>query len=396
MWGITVEGRWTPRRKAVLHDLGSTQGSLEMNSPGRNVDLFFDEAGYTGPDLVNLEQPVFVRASSILDKVEATHLLDSCFGSRRRGEVKHSKFVRRRPGRSRIIEFLRQLAEYKGQSVFYAVHKEYVLLAFLVDFWLEPALRADGINLYERGANIGFVNMSYMTLGATLGPEGRRELLRRFQVMVRDRTIFAYESFWGWLREAAHRNEIIDSGFGPLLVAERRLGFPHLCRLPPDLLDLGDYGFLPTIDYWREELPNTEFLVFHDTSAMVERNRERWEAILDPKNPSALVGQDRRTIVFPLPVRGLRTEDSSHNPQLQVVDLLAGAARKMMNALATGTVGEYEEALLEIGLLDACIGCVWPSTAVTSEALDTEGPVIADAAEFITEIVQQHQRRTDK
>jgi hypothetical protein len=43
-------------------------------------------------------------------------------------------------------------------------------------------------NLYERGGNIALNNVSYLTLGTCLGLDGRRELLRQFQVMTRDRT----------------------------------------------------------------------------------------------------------------------------------------------------------------------------------------------------------------
>ena len=43
------------------------------------MDLFMDEAGYTGPDLVNRDQPVFVLASTVLTEAEARDLLTTCF-----------------------------------------------------------------------------------------------------------------------------------------------------------------------------------------------------------------------------------------------------------------------------------------------------------------------------
>lgn len=355
-----------------------------------STELFLDEAGYTGPDLVNQQQPVFVLASTVIEEAEARRLLDSCFGVDRQTEVKHSTLCRSRRGRSQIINFFRHLAPDSRKVAFFGVHKEYVLLAFLIDFWLEPLMRHDGLNLYDQGANIALVNVSYLTLGATLGPEGRREFLRRFQVMTRDRTAFAYESFWHSLRQAVREHDLIENALGPLLLAERRLGWRHLVELPADLLDLGDYGLLETLKHWQKELPGRDFVLFHDRSAMIERHRARWEAILDPSNPPAVVGQDRRTTSFPFPVRGLRTEDSQEFAQLQVVDLVAGAARALMSARATGYASKYADVLDEVGLLHALFGRVWPSDTVTPQELETEGPVLSDAAEFIAELLRRY------
>jgi hypothetical protein len=46
------------------------------------VELFLDESGYTGPDLIDAEQPVFTLASTNVGEAEARALLESCFGER--------------------------------------------------------------------------------------------------------------------------------------------------------------------------------------------------------------------------------------------------------------------------------------------------------------------------
>jgi len=352
-----------------------------------------DEAGYTGPDLVNRDQPVFILASTIISEVEAEQLLNECFSLARPAEVKHSRLSKSRRGRSQILELIRHLTGGTRKIAFYGVHKEYVLLAFLIDFWLEPMLYEDGVNLYERGANIGLANVSYITLGATLGPEGRRELLRRFQVMTRDRTTFSFNSFWESFDRAVREHELIGKALGPLLLAEQRLGYRHLLDLPSDLLDLGDYGLIETIKFWREELPDCDFVLVHDNSAMIKRNHARWEAVLDPTNPTAMVGQDRRTISFPLPVRGIHIEDSHLFPQLQVVDVVAGAAYTLLDAKVTATRSEYIDALDESGILSAASGGVWPSDLITPKQLETDGPVLADVADFIAGLIHNHQDR---
>ena len=96
---------------------------------------------------------------------------------------------------------------------------------------------------------------------------------------------------------------MIEDALIGLIVAERELGWDHLNELPKDMLDLGDYGLLPRVEQWRRLHLGADLALFHDTSKMIERNRGKWGAVLDLTNPVAIVGQDRRTIEFPLPVR---------------------------------------------------------------------------------------------
>jgi hypothetical protein len=350
------------------------------------VTLFLDESGYTGPDLINSEQPFFTLASTNITEADARSLLVSCFGERTR-EVKFLKLAKRERGRRQIVDFVRALDPNRGNCAFFTYHKQYLLCAYLIDFWLEPMMHEDGVNLYVRGGNIALNNVSFLTLGTCLGLDGRRELFRKFQVMTRDRTRFAFDSFWDSLEKVTHEHALIKEIFRGLLVARHRLGYEHLVRLPAAMLDLGDYGLLETVQHWRKRLPSDEFVVVHDESKFLRKQREFWEGVLSQGNPPALVGQDRRTIEFPLPVKKLHVEDSQKFPQLQVADLIASAAREHANGLLLGT-NAFRDALFDAGLYEALAGGVWPTDAVRPEELDTEGPAFGDAAAHIAQLVK--------
>lgn len=152
-------------------------------------------------------------------------------------------------------------------------------------------MHQDGVNLHERGGNIALNNVSYLTLGTCLGLDGRRELLRRFQVMTRDRTRFAFDGFWDCLEKSIREHDLISRALGALLVARHKLGYKHLIRLPPGLLDLGDYGLLETVQHWRNALPRTDFVLIHDQSKFLHKQREFWESVLNPRNPAAVVAK---------------------------------------------------------------------------------------------------------
>jgi hypothetical protein len=353
------------------------------------MDLFLDEAGYTGSDLINRDQPMFILGSTVIEEREARALLESVFG-RSPKEVKYSKKSRSSQGRRQILEFLHALDVNRRKTAFFSFHKEFLLLTHLIDYWVEPAMREGGVNLYARGGNIAYSNVCYLTLGTCLGREGRHEFLRRFQVMIRDRTPFTFRTFWDSVREVKRQHELVAEALGPLEIIGAKLGYRHLIELPEHVLDVSELGLLQTIQHWRTEFPETTFLVIHDQSNMLERRQSFWEAILDPANPAATVGQDRRSITFPLPVQALRLEESHRFPQLQVADLIAGAARSIWNARISGCTDEYNDALVEAGLLDGFVGGVGPTASVTPADLDTEGPVYGDMAEFVSELVKMH------
>jgi hypothetical protein len=358
------------------------------------LELHLDEAGYTGPDLLNQEQPVYALAAVRLPADVSRDLVAKCFAGVQARELKHSALHRRPHGRQQILDLINALADCPDSASVTVSHKECVLLGMLVDYWVEPALRRDGINLYERGANIGLVNVTYMTLGALLH-EGRREFLRRFQVMVRDRTIFAYESFWRMVKELCREHpRFAEDLFGIYLAADLRLGgVRHLWELPEYMLDQGDYGLLQTISHWREK-SNESLLLVHDHNTALARNQERWQSWLRGDVPPALVGQDRRVTRFPLDAT-LQLAESSTHIQLQLADIVAGATVTLLqqNAGRTPKHPDYVQALRDGPLLDRClIGGVWPSDKVAPEDLDTEGPVHDDAAEYMAALVSRSKK----
>jgi hypothetical protein len=187
------------------------------------VELFLDESGYTGSDLINRDQLMFILASTVIEDSEARRILSSSFGPLK-AEVKYSKKVKSAQGRRQVIEFLRALEVNKRKAAFFSFHKEYLLLVSLIDYWVEPSMREGGVNLYEKGGNIAYANVCYLTLGTCLGLDGRREFLRRFQVMTRDRSPFAFRNFCDSVREVRRKHRLVDQALGPLDFVIKQFG----------------------------------------------------------------------------------------------------------------------------------------------------------------------------
>src|SRR6266849_4730432 len=125
------------------------------------LEIFIDESGYTGEHQLDPAQPIFVLSSINLGDEAAAELHAKHFTGMQAKELKHSRLAKRPSGQQRILDFIRNLTSMNaGDGVpvatAFAAHKKFQLLTLLVDLWVEPAMRKDGIDMYERGGNVGF------------------------------------------------------------------------------------------------------------------------------------------------------------------------------------------------------------------------------------------------
>jgi hypothetical protein len=161
--------------------------------------LYFDESGFTGVDLMNRSQPVFVLATHDLSQEECLALRDKHFSRVKASELKHDTLGKRPNQQQMVLAFLEDLGKsHPGRVWVGVVHKRYALLGKIVDHLVHSAMEEDGLDLYERGGNIALTNLLYAALPAFMGDEGRflDRMLESFQRMMRERTREAYDAFF--------------------------------------------------------------------------------------------------------------------------------------------------------------------------------------------------------
>ena len=356
--------------------------------------VYLDEAGYTGTDLISKGQPIFTLAGLSLPEDEASDLAARHFPDNKGRELRHQALYFRRKGREQLLAFFEDLGRIPNSASLVLMHKAATLVGLLIETWMVPFAKEQGGNLYDRGANIAMMNVTYITLGALLGQDGRRGFLRQLQVMMRDRTVFAYETFLDSLHDVAKRAAAVMpemeehfAGFWGLL---QEFGINYVWKLPKDLLDPADYAFLMTASHWHRVVKDPMVLV-HDDSTAMSRKKEFWESVLAQDAPPAITGMDRRTVEYPLNAT-LRFQDSKSTLQLQLADLLAGAAAVGWGRAAGSDVKhpDYAEALKDRQLLRPFVaGGVWPTDDVTPKDLGTEGPMHLDGEDYIKKLVAE-------
>src|SRR5689334_18353253 len=80
------------------------------------LTVYLDEAGYTGADLANRDQRVYVLASINLSDEVAKDVVARCFVGVAARELSHSTLSRRPRGRQQILAFIEALAGYANSA----------------------------------------------------------------------------------------------------------------------------------------------------------------------------------------------------------------------------------------------------------------------------------------
>ena len=144
--------------------------------------VYCDEAGFTGENLLNRQQPFFAYASVAQEPQEAADLVDRLKRDYRvqGGELKGSNLIRYSRGR-RAIEDLISVAAQSAQIVVH--HKEYCLATKFFEYAFEPLISEINSIFYSINFHKFVGNILYFNV--LLSHERAQELSSRFEKAVR-------------------------------------------------------------------------------------------------------------------------------------------------------------------------------------------------------------------
>jgi hypothetical protein len=324
-----------------------------------------------------------------MTEAEAGDIKRLFFPNHRGAELKHVNLSRRSAGRASVLEFLRWLSANQNRLAFGYMHKEYALLAKMVDWVLEPSFRALGHDLYERGANIGLVNLTYTIVRSTAGPDYLRELLRAFQDLVLEPSSDHLDKFERILNER-DEPEPLREVLGYYRLALAHLGSDLLEILHPSHLDLVLSLSLGVMAEWSER-GDAPFRVIQDQCSEMARDKVVWAAVTSPDVPQQLVGWDRRTISYPIGIESTELASSHDWIGLQLADVVAGAVARAMRSSphALGHADPYSSDILAAIGEWTCSNNLWPSSVIDPVKLGTVGPMHRDANEHVEDLVRK-------
>jgi hypothetical protein len=355
-----------------------------VSSRGRSVTaIYCDEAGNTGANLLDPEQPIFVLASNNYSEAEADDLLQHV-RSAQGAEPKFATLRRRPDGIARIVRFLSDARITKDRVRISVFHKRYLVVTKMVDLVAETLIHQIGGNLYERGANIAMANLLFFCMPAFCGEKATNTFLQRFVDLIRDGPDDFKDPFY-----AAGDDMIrscLNEGFKSDLIyfTEPTLFESWYDDFDGSSLDPAIPALFQIMADWGGRIPG-RFDVLHDRSKPILTSQATFEALMaEVDETSALIGTDRRKVMFPLRASSLTQVDSKDHPQLQVADICAGAINHFYKLHLKDETDELASAVDRLGCLEWGSNFILPQPYVTPNQLGTDLVEGADSVDSIT------------
>ena len=145
--------------------------------------LYCDESGFTGPDLLNKDQPFFSYGSVLIDPVEASELVSKARQDfwLQGNELKGSRMLDSSPGRKAARYLFEKLA---SRSITTVLDKRFSLAGKLYEYIFDPVVEGNSA-LYNVGFHKCVTNLLYEQF--TSKNPHIVDLLTKFQQSVRDR-----------------------------------------------------------------------------------------------------------------------------------------------------------------------------------------------------------------
>lgn len=349
------------------------------------LNIFIDESGYTGGNLLDQAQPVFALASIALPDDITAQLVTAHFTGVQAAELKHSRLAKYASGRRRVVEFVRKLnllTNDLGRPVAsaFVVHKKFSLLALAVDLWVEPAAEIGGIDLYKDGANLALANVAFAVL--ELVPDFFTLFLKAFDHMMRERSADSYHKFWKLVDNAYRKpceitgqqkiQRMVKKVIIAFLAARKVLSLDYLIGLPQHALDIAMSTITATVHHWSNQTKESLRLNL-DESKYYADFEWIWKEITRPDLPRAsFSGPNDFQLSYPLNIEATIPADSKAFHQLQFADIISGAvAECIRNSIEPETDSTYADELRDAGICNFLIRTVWPSSNVTPEEMGT-------------------------
>lgn len=359
--------------------------------------IFIDESGYTGPDLVNQDQPFFTVASLNVSESQADDIVNRFFSEVQADELKYKRLSKQVSFKSDVINFLEYIEDNQDIVELSMTHKRFALSCKIFDLLVEPIMYEDDVDGYDKGLNLGFSNYLYFHLQNLSDGSQFDDFLELFQKSIREGSPRVFDRFYDKLveivgvppEEFEGPNEPLGMVFAPF----SKYGTPYILRYKDkDALDVSTSLVYLLMGIWAEREPNdVEFEIIHDQSSGMARDEHLWESITSDKVPNATVGYDRRTVDFPLRVNETSLEDSEDWKGLQLADILAGALRETAYYLSPEHPTSEDDFTKKVSETVDSLGVagVFPTGNVTPEEMGTEGEKIRDPNQFIADLLKE-------
>ena len=288
--------------------------------------IYFDESGFTGNNLLSLDQPVFVYAGIAIDPDDASLLhneLISRFNIKSR-ELKGKNLVRTGKGREAISWLL---AQCKDIACITIANKNYALAGKFFEYIFEPVLKPQNSLFYAVGFHTYIANLLYTMVQAKR--RHAENVLDNFETLMRAQAsgflepLFAPQGLGVEFKEPlnliltfslCHREEI----------KQEIQSLSSIEEVSRWALELTTTSLFWILSYWSERFDSME--VYCDKSEPLDANRSVFDAMVgrEDKIYMKLGNQPEHALTYNL-AKPIELIDSQQSPGIQIADVITSS-----------------------------------------------------------------------
>lgn len=287
--------------------------------------LYFDEAGYTGPNLTSVDQPIYTMGSVNFNNDELEEIRRD-IGYDAYGMELHFKGMYKNPQGRAILKkvFAHRLMNHDHVLTAYA-NKRYCIYAQIVDILIEWFYHENGIDILVGAKNLVTANLLYRFAVAHPNQTLVHKFEEDFVTMVRDTKPETIEKFYSTTNQLILDQETTEQFRHVLFEIPQTIAtIDDALPVEAFQLDVTVTLFSRIIQQWHQ-MTGVKNDVRFDSSEPMFANLELIEGLRDMPVDETIVGYGSTAHIYPLPIGNLSLAKSHENLGIQLADLCASA-----------------------------------------------------------------------
>lgn len=331
--------------------------------------IYFDESGNSGANLLDTAQPTYLLLSHNYSLNECTSILSPLLELSNAEELHFKNLKKYQKTRNAILKCINDERILSSRIYRFVAHKEFMIVAQIVDQLIELVLSNNGIDIYKGGLNISTSNMIYL-LGKNLWNKTLfKEMCENFVKWIRSNSEADFTIFYKSVSELYHsiQNEK-EKLFVGLILLSKPFKDTVMDAYDKYTLDITLSCFVSHCNFWAEENKNPFDVVF-DSSKQIDYWKDMIKFLTD-KLPSQEVGYGSRKYKYPLLINSIEMVNSKSEIQIQFADIMSSSLNYTYSCISKNSVDDFSSQIEKSRLFETSGNAIWPTTLVTPEDLD--------------------------
>ena len=350
--------------------------------------VYFDEAGNTGPNLLDKDQPTYLLLSHNYSETEVNEILAPLLEISKANELHFKQLKKYSKSRRAIINCINHPLVQKNRVFQYVAHKEFMVVIQIVDQLVEHVFHKNGIDIYKGGLNISTANILYI-MGTNVWDRNLfTDMCSKFVDWIRTKDRNKGIAFYVSVQKLyASLNDKKDKELVSFILES----LPFVNEIMPAV---GKYTLDATLSCFNSHCHHWASIYKEPFDVVVDNSKqiEYWEDMikfLTESLPEQEVGFGSRKHKYPLLIKSLTMQSSESNLQIQLADIFGSALNQCYGQIASGKVDDFGQAIDNSLLLQTSRAVMWPGKEMTPEELNMEDETGVNPLDFIADIAKK-------